>query len=94
MNPKVTMIISQCFPLVIERYEKDPSSPDVSIGSLERYRKMGYDAIRNLPQEEKEQNQRAIDAAFQESADRIQRLVDQRTRQPVEQDADDRSIQA
>jgi len=94
MNPKVTMIITQCFPLVIDRYEKDPVSPEASIGSLERYRKMGYDAIRNLPQDEKERDQRAIDAAFQESAERIQRLVDRRTQQPVDQDVDDRSIQA
>jgi hypothetical protein len=68
------MIIHQCFPLIIERHEKDPVSSEASIGSLERYRKMGYDAIRNLPEEERERDRKVIDAAFQESSDKIREI--------------------
>lgn len=74
LNPKVTMIINQCFPLIVERQERDPVSPEQSIGSLERYRKMGYDAIRHLPEEERERDQREIDSAFQESVNRIHQI--------------------
>lgn len=78
------MIIHQCFPLIIERQERDPVSPEQSIGSLERYRKMGYDAIRHLPEEERERDRREIDSAFQESVDRIHRLG----RMKMQQDTD------
>ncbi|HMZ31958.1 MAG TPA: hypothetical protein PKH71_00600 [Methanoregulaceae archaeon] len=91
----MTMIIKQCFPLVIERYERDPVSPEASIGSLERYRKMGYDAIRNLPQEEKQRDQSAIDTAFQESAEKIQRLDEQRRQHCADtHNADDLPVQS
>lgn len=76
------MIIHQCFPLIIERHEKDSGSPEASIGSLERYRKMGYDAIRNLPQEERERDRKAIDAAFQESTDKIHEIGHRKKQQP------------
>ena len=75
------MIIHQCFPLIIERHERDPGSPEASIGSLERYRKMGYDAIRHLPEEERERDRRAIDAAFQESTDKILETAHQKKQQ-------------
>lgn len=77
------MIINQCFPLIIERHEKDPVSPEVSIGSLERYRKMGYDAIRHLPEEERERDRKVIDTAFQESADRIREIGERKKQQPA-----------
>jgi hypothetical protein len=76
------MIIHQCFPLIIERHEKDPGSPEASIGSLERYRKMGYDAIRHLPEEERERDRRAIDAAFQESTDKILEIGPRKKQEP------------
>jgi hypothetical protein len=91
LNPKVTMIIHQCFPLIIERHEKDPVSSEISIGSLERYRKMGYDAIRNLPEAEKERDRRAIDDAFQESAEKIHEIGDRKKRQPAGPGSDDPS---
>jgi len=76
------MIINQCFPLIIERHEKDPVSSEASIGSLERYRKMGYDAIRNLPEEERERDRKVIDAAFQESSDKICEIGKRKKQQP------------
>jgi len=75
------MIINQCFPLIIERHEKDPVSSEASIGSLERYRKMGYDAIRNLPEEERERDRKVIDAAFQESSDKIREIGERKKQQ-------------
>jgi hypothetical protein len=72
------MIITQCFPLIIERHEKDPISEEASIGSLERYRKMGYDAIRNLPEVEKERDRKEIDTAFQESVEKIRETVERK----------------
>lgn len=35
---------------------------------------MGYDAIRNLPEEERERDRKVIDAAFQESSDKIREI--------------------
>jgi len=67
------MIIRQCFPLIIQRHEKGPISEEASIGSLEHYRKMGYDAIRKLPDDEKERDQKEIDIAFQEAVEKIRK---------------------
>jgi hypothetical protein len=78
LNPKVMMIIHQCFPLIVERHEKDPISEEASIGSLERYRKMGYDAIRNLPEPERDKDRREIDTAYQESVEKIRETVDRK----------------
>ena len=85
------MIINQCFPLIIERHEKDPISKEASIGSLERYRKMGYDAIRNLPEAEKERDRKEIDSAFQESVEKIQKTADRKKLQPPVPESDDES---
>lgn len=85
------MIISQCFPLIIERHEREPADPETSIGSLERYRKMGYDAIRYLPEEEKERDRKAIDAAFQESADKIHEIGDRKKQRPAGPGSEDSS---
>jgi hypothetical protein len=85
------MIINQCFPLIIERHEKDPVSPEASIGSLERYRKMGYDAIRNLPEEERERDRNVIDAAFQESSDKIREIDERKKQQPSGERAETRA---
>ena len=91
LNPKVTMIIHQCFPLIIERHEKDPISEEASIGSLERYRKMGYDAIRNLPETERERDRKEIDTAYQESVEKIQKTADRKKLQPPVPESDDES---
>jgi len=72
------MIIHQCFPLIIERHEKDPISEEASIGSLERYRKMGYDAIRNLPETERERDRKEIDTAYHESVEKIRETADRK----------------
>ncbi len=72
------MIIRQCFPLIIQRHEKGPISEEASIGSLEQYRKMGYDAIRKLPDDEKERDQKEIDTAFQEAVEKIHTAADRK----------------
>jgi len=72
------MIIRQCFPLIIERHEKDPISEEASIGSLERYRKMGYDAIRNLPETERERDRNEIDTAYHESVGKIRETAERK----------------
>lgn len=85
------MIIKQCFPLIIDRYEKDPISEEASIGSLERYRKMGYDAIRNLPEGEKERDRNEIDTAFQESVEKIRGTADRKKMVSPVPESDDES---
>jgi hypothetical protein len=85
------MIIHQCFPLIIERHEKDPISEEASIGSLERYRKMGYDAIRNLPETERERDREEIDTAYQKSVEKIQKTADRKKLQPPVPESDDES---
>jgi len=85
------MIIHQCFPLIIERHEKDPISEEASIGSLERYRKMGYEAIRNLPEAERERDREEIDTAYQESVEKIQKTADRKKLQPPVPESDDES---
>ena len=45
--------------------------PESSIESLERYRRMGYDAIRHLPDAERERDKKLIDAAYDESVQMI-----------------------
>jgi hypothetical protein len=91
LNPKVTMIIGQCFPLIIERHEKDPISEEASIGSLERYRKMGYDAIRNLPEPERERDRKEIDTAYHESVEKIRETADRRKLQSTVPESDEES---
>ncbi len=71
LNPKVTMIIRQCFPLIIQRHEKGPISEEASIGR-------GYDAIRKLPDDEKERDQKEIDTAFQEAVEKIHTAADRK----------------
>ena len=85
------MIIRQCFPLIIERHEKDPISEEASIGSLERYRKMGYDAIRNLPETERERDRKEIDTAYHESVEKIHKTADRKKLQPRVPESDDES---
>jgi hypothetical protein len=85
------MIIRQCFPLIIERHEKDPISEEASIGSLERYRKMGYDAIRNLPETERERDRKEIDTAYHESVEKIHKTADRKKMVSPVPESDDES---
>jgi hypothetical protein len=88
------MIITQCFPLIIERHEKDPISDEASIDSLERYRKMGYDAIRNLPETERERDREEIDTAYQESVEKIHKTADRKKMTSPVPESDDESTES
>jgi len=71
MNPKVKMIVGEMFPHIVERHMKARLSIESTERSLDSYRKMGYDAIRNLPPGERELNEKALDAAYDASIQQI-----------------------
>ncbi len=71
MNPKVKMIIEETFPRIVERHMKTRLSIESTERSLDSYRKMGHDAIRNLAPEERELNERALDTAYDASIQQI-----------------------
>ena len=88
MNPKVKIIIEELFPKVIETHIRMRSSIEATKKSLDRYRTMGLQAIRNLPDETQLENRQALDSAYeaalksldefhsQETADRSSLLQD------------------
>jgi hypothetical protein len=63
LNPKITLIIEQVFPQIVDRHISTRSSLQSAREGLDRYRTMGYQAIRNLPEEERGQNRKALDDA-------------------------------
>jgi hypothetical protein len=70
-NPKVMLIIEEVFPRIIEAHIRNRFQPESTRAGLERYRTMGYQAIRNLPEEEMQENRDALEKAF---ADSIRKL--------------------
>jgi hypothetical protein len=73
MNPKVRLIIEETFPRIIERHVRTRPPVESTKKSLDSYRKMGYDAVKNLSPEERDLNERALDSAY---AACVQELVD------------------
>ncbi|MFA5295077.1 MAG: hypothetical protein WC382_06140 [Methanoregulaceae archaeon] len=65
--------------------------PESSIESLERYRRMGYDAIRHLPDAERERDKKMIDAAYDESVQMIREGQPSTKNQPSPAGPDDDS---
>jgi hypothetical protein len=72
LNPKITLIIEQIFPQIIDRHIRTRSSLQSTREGLDRYRTMGYQTIRNLPEEEREQNQKALDDAHAAAVRRLE----------------------
>lgn len=64
LNPKITLIIEQFFPQIVDRHISTRSSVQSTLEGLERYRTMGYQVIRNLRGEDREENRKALDDAY------------------------------
>lgn len=79
MNPKVTIIIEEFFPKIVDTHIRTRSSVETTRKSLEQYRGMGLQAIRNLPAESQEENRQALDLAFQEAVQRLEEFHDRET---------------
>ena len=72
LNPKIALIIEQVFPQIVDRHIRTRSSLQSAREGLDRYRTMGYQTIRNLPEEEREQNQNALDDAHAAAVRRLE----------------------
>ncbi|MDH7509486.1 MAG: hypothetical protein QHH04_00385 [Methanolinea sp.] len=64
MNPKVRLIIEETFPKIIERHIRTRPTVESTQKSLDSYLRMGYAAVKNLPPEERELNEKALDTAY------------------------------
>jgi len=71
MNPKVKMIVEETFPRIVERHVRTRVAIESTERSLDSYRKMGHDAIRNLPPGERELNEKALDSAYNASGQQV-----------------------
>ncbi len=71
MNPKVRMIVEEFFPKIIETHIRTRSSIETATLSLDRYRTMGMQAVRNLPPEVQQENQDALDSAYRLAIERL-----------------------
>jgi len=71
MNPKVRMIVEEFFPKIIETHIRTRSSIETAKLSLDRYRIMGLQAVRNLPPETQQENQDALDSAYRLAIERL-----------------------
>jgi hypothetical protein len=72
LNPKIALIIEQFFPRIVDRHIRTRSSLQSALEGLDRYRTMGYQAIRNLPEEEREQNRKILDDAHAAAVRRLE----------------------
>jgi len=72
LNPKITLIIKQVFPQIVDRHISTRSSLQSAREGLDRYRTMGYQTIRNLQEEEREQNRKALDDAHAAAVRRLE----------------------
>lgn len=79
MNPKVTMIIEEFFPKIVDTHIRTRSPVDTTRKSLERYRAMGLQAIRNLPAESHEENRQALDLAYQAALKKLDEFHNRET---------------
>ena len=79
LNPKITLIIEQFFPQIVDRHISTRSPVRSTLEGLERYRNMGYQVIRNLSGEEREENRKALDDAYAAAVGRLKEFHDQET---------------
>lgn len=71
MNPKVRVIIEEFFPKIVDTHIRTRSSVETTRKSLERYRALGLQTVRNLPADSKEENRQALDLAYQAAIKRL-----------------------
>lgn len=71
MNPKVTLIIGETFPKIIERHIRTRPTVESTQKSLDSYRRMGYASVKNLSPEERELNEKALDTAYAASMQQL-----------------------
>lgn len=71
MNPKVRLIIEETFPKIIERHIRTRPTVESTRKSLDSYRKMGYNAVKNLSPEERKENEHALDTAYAASLQQL-----------------------
>ncbi|MCQ8894056.1 MAG: hypothetical protein NQU46_05435 [Methanolinea sp.] len=71
MNPKVRLIIEETFPKIIKRHIQTRSTIESTQKSLDSYRRMGYSAVKSLPPEEREFNEKALDTAYTASVQQL-----------------------
>lgn len=85
VNPKVKIIIDEYFPRIIDIHIRTRSSVESTRQSLERYRAMGLQAVRNLSAEEQQQNSEALESAFAAAMTRLDEFHSRETspRSPV-----------
>ncbi len=79
LNPKITLIIEQFFPQIVDRHISTRSPVRSTLEGLERYRNMGYQVIRNLSGEDREENRKALDDAYAAAVGRLKEFHDQET---------------
>ncbi len=72
MNPKVRMIVEEFFPKIIETHIRTRSSIETAKFSLDRYRTMGLQAVRNLPPAVQQENQDALDEAYRLAIEKLE----------------------
>lgn len=72
MNPKVRIIVEEFFPKIIETHIRTRSSIETARVSLERYRTMGLQVIRNLPAGMKEEDQAFLEEAYRAAVARLE----------------------
>ena len=77
LNPKVSLIIEQFFPQIVNRHILTRSSVQSALEGLDRYRSMGYQAIGHFPEGEREENRKALDEAFAAAVRRLNEFHDQ-----------------
>ncbi|MCU0632482.1 MAG: hypothetical protein MUC66_05865 [Methanolinea sp.] len=71
MNPKVKIIIEEFFPKIVETHIRTRSSIETTQQSLDRYRTMGLQVIRNLPVDAQEEETNALDQAYKSAIARL-----------------------
>ena len=77
LNPKIMLIIEQFFPQIVDRHIRTRSSLQSALESLDRYRALGCQAIRNLSNEDREANMKVLDEAYHAAVRRLKEFHDQ-----------------
>lgn len=72
MNPKVRIIVEEFFPKIIETHIRTRSSIETARVSLERYRTMGLQVIRNLPAGMKDEDLSILEEAYRAALGRLE----------------------
>lgn len=76
MNPKVRIIIEEFFPKIIETHIRMRSPVESTKKSLDRYRSIGLQAVRNLPEETRDENLQELDSAYHAALKRLEEFHD------------------